>query len=38
MEIKEKIKVLIENGYENNFLDFKLKQYPAKVMAIEFTT
>ncbi|GGI16602.1 AlbA family DNA-binding domain-containing protein [Gottfriedia solisilvae] len=31
MEIKEKIKVLIEHGYENNFLDFKLKQYPAKV-------
>jgi hypothetical protein len=31
MEIKEKIKNLLEDGYECDFLDYKLKQYPAKL-------
>jgi hypothetical protein len=31
MDIKEKIKSLLEGGYECDYLDFKLKQYPAKL-------
>jgi hypothetical protein len=31
MGIKEKIKNLLEDGYECDFLDYKLKQYPAKL-------
>jgi hypothetical protein len=31
MDFKEKIKNLLEDGYECDYLDFKLKQYPAKL-------